>query len=457
MSTINPSLFKLRVSQSKCPIHTGQVLPLIKDFLRTNQQDSLNLGFYQVNSVSRLKSHSPFKGAKETYKIALSPVEWDPVEMSWGPKEKEGSVSPHPFDISISSEELYDHFGILTKATTTQAKIGDISKFVESLFKKAKKYNEWLDKYQNIDFDVIFRNIAHQHLNKAGLNFTKEDKEDVFHDALIALEESEAILNFDESKGSFVNFIWGVFRNYLRNAISAKINALKHETTLQEVEDGDSDKDFIPSEEQIGLRKLKESPQQTPEEQVAVTDLFDDLKKYLISKKHGREFTTIIDMLPKGYTQNEIAKNLGMSSSNVTYLIKKLIPYLQEYAEKTNNDLFLSAIKDGISRRTSSVTAKEELDVLKNIFKNYENQKGQSEIVGETKMAERVPVGETIRIKRKLLPNLEEITQKVVQDPELSTAQAKKDVEAYLQDLISSDELIESDGKIIALKVTRKE
>ena len=463
-ASLNPALFKLRVSQSKCPVYTGQVLPLLKDKLRLNDNDSLNNAgldqpFYSVNSVSRQQSHSPRSGTTDTYHLALTPVIWDEAEMTWGPC-KDGSVSPHPFDISCSSEELYDHFGILTKSTTSKGAKGQISKYIEGLFKKAKKYNEWLDKCQNIDFDQVLRHIGLRTLSKSSYPLTKEDKEDIFHEALLRLGSTDVIGGFDFSKGRILNFLWGSFYNHMRNGLRDHIQKIKNQVVLKNRLPVEGDP--LSTDEYLDVLGEKHSPKPTVEDTVTADQVIEDFKEYLEVQERGDILISILEMLPQKYKMSDIARKFNVPQSTISEYMKKFVRHLKLYAMESHNDLLLSAVKDQESRRNSSVTASvDDLESIRNIFKTYKEKAGSSDITAESgdnkKISERVPVGETIKIERKPLPNFEDLTKQVVQDPEKSSSQASKDVESYLADITSADELIEQDGKLIALRIRRRE
>lgn len=458
MAALNPTLFKLKVMQSRCPIYTGQILPLVKDKLRTNQEDSLNNAemehpFYSVKSVSRQNTYSSGKGKGEMYHLALMPVEWDAVNMAWGPC---ASVSPHPFDISISSEEMYNTFGVHTKHTSKQAlERKTISKEVEKLFKRAKKHKDWLEKYQNVDFDRIVRDIALKVLSKNSEILSKEDKEDIFQNVIARIfSERDLVEQYDESRGPFINFFWGCLYNEFMKEIRNfyRTERPSHKINLR----GPSDDMSLSEEEQLTYLS---SPGESAESALSTKDLLKNFQEFLRTKLNS----DILIGIAKGFENSDrrvdIAKDLGISKENLNYHVIRFVKYLREYAIISDNETLLAAIEEGMSKNRKEGRVAAESDLLSEIFDNYKDQSGQSERVGESKekLAERVPVGSTIRIKRRELPSFEDLTKQVVQDPERSATQATKDVEAYLQEITSADELIEQDGKLIALRVHRQE
>jgi len=443
---MSASLFKLKISQAKCPVYTGQILPLLSDKLKLNQQDSLNHAFYKVNSVSRQQTGGAKSGKKETYHLSLTPVDYKD-DLSWT-DVKQSSVSPHPFDISISSEDLHDHFGIFTASTTNRATEEMLRKYVEFLFKKAGKHQDFIEKYSNIDFDKTMRVIALKAMSE--LSVENDVKEDIFYNALVKLGEKDVVKNFNSEKGSFVNYLWAAFTNAIRNEVRNFLNTREYERQLKKLTlDDSSVEEEIPAKENI-------------EEEVTSKEVLEDFKEYLSLQANGDKLITVIDLLLNQFKQSEIAQKMDVHKTRIHQLIQFIINHLKTYARQADNTLLL----ESIAKVTNKRVAKEEdvdFSTLKKIFDTYSEkiQEGEHIASGETtaeqnKLAERVPVGDVIKIKRKPLPNFEELTKKVVQDPEKSSSQAVEDVEEYLREITSADELIEHEGKLIALKIQRR-
>jgi RNA polymerase sigma factor (sigma-70 family) len=456
IASLNPALFKLKISKAKCPVYTGQVLPLLNEKLRTNQNDSLNNAFYQVQSVSKQVASSEDK--QETYKIALTPVEWDPVELDWSPSVKEASVSPHPFDISISSQELYDSFGIKESKTGKKANTvvpGTINEFVAELFKRADKYPEFVEKHGEMDFDKIFRTVAYKTFTPYEGQLAIEDKEDIFFNALITLWEKDTLDRYNSEKGNFQNYIWGCFHNALRNEIRKFQSSAKYERkptpfTEEYNKNLNSELDMLTTE----------TPQNNPADIVEANEMWEDFKDYVSIQPRAEMMLSVLKYLPERVKKVEIAKDLGVSSAYISQTIKKIISLLKEYAEESDNPVLVGAIS-AAEQRKKGTEEDSDWQLLQSIYDIFEED--SSEDVEHTaadeseKTAERVPVGETIRIKRRPMPDFEELTKKVVQDPERSASQAEEDITSYFQEITSADELIETDGKLIALSIVRRE
>ncbi|MFA5071091.1 MAG: hypothetical protein WC511_01820 [Candidatus Pacearchaeota archaeon] len=449
---MNPTLFKLRVSQAKCPVKKGQVLPVCKDLnqLKTDQNNTLNYGssdFYQVNSVNKGTALTGGE-KKETYKMALTPVIWDEAEMNWGPK-KEGSVSPHPFDISISSQELYEHFAITSKETTAHTALkGEVSQMLEDALRKNKLYNKWLDVYQNVDIDKMFKGIAINVFSKSPIRITEEDREDLFHTALVETLTPEVISKFDFNRNE--NLAGYLAYNFQRFLIS-RVQRFQNKKYKEDVPPKDSE-----FSEEDRLEYLNEQTSRSKEhapihDVVEYNILMEDIHDFLEAQKNGELYNKILNSLLEGYSKKEIASQVGLTVTSFSNYLNRMYALLEEYATESENDLLMALLKQ---YRGKKAAQKEDKDGLYHVFNDYAKQTGVKE--ESMKLAERVPVGETITIQRKPLPDLENLTKQVVQDPEKSSAQATKDVETYFQDLLNSDELIEDGGKLIALKVQRK-
>lgn len=446
--SVNPALFKLKISQAKCPVYTGQILPLLTDKLKLNQNDSLNHAFYKVHSVSRQQQFQGKSGKKETYHLSLSPVEYNEKDLSWSPV-KDSSVSPHPFDISVSSENLHDHFGIFTASTTNRAAENMLHKYVEFLFKKAGRHQDFIEKYSNIDYDKTLRVIALKAMQE--MNLDKDTKEDIFYNALVKIGENQNVIRgFNPEKGSFLNYFWAMFTNTIRNELRDAKSG-KYERSLKQINLGDS----IVEEQLVSETDV--------EEEVTSKEVLADFKEYLSLQKSGNTLVEIVNMLLEKVSRKEICEKLDVHKTRVHQLVQKIIEHLKSYAKEAENSVLLESISEA-TKKKSAAEESEDISLFKKIFDLYSEklEEGEHTASGETtaeqnKLAERVPVGEVIKIKRRPLPNFEELTKKVVQDPEKSSKQAVEDVEAYLREITSADELIEHDGKLIAIKIQRRE
>lgn len=445
---LNPMLWKLKMSQTKCPVYKGQILPLCKDELKTNTNDSLNYAHYYVRSARKEQTHSK-TGTQDTFHLSMMPVEWDEVKMKWGPAKK-GTVSPHPFDISISSEELHDHFGILSQGTSDKvAAKGEVTQLIEDAFKKAKLYNTWIEKYQNVDVDKMFRGISYRIFNSLPVQIDEEDKEDLFRQSLYEVVTPESIARFDPLRND--NFIGYVTSNFIKH-LKSRLAVFQSHQKLEK--SGPKDPEHTQDEylDFVNQQTERSRDHAPTEDVVEYKLLMEDLKDFLEVQKYGDIFVTILEGLQKGYKKNELAHQLGLGPSSFTNYLKRFQKSLEEYAKESENNLLFSLIKEYAMKKQS---AEEDVyDKYMQMFKKYKEKTPEDKPA--EKMAERVPVGETITIKRKPIPNLEELTKNVVQDPNKSSAQATEDVETYLQDLINSDELIEENGRLIAIQIQRK-
>lgn len=446
---MNPMLFKLKVHQTKCPIRKGQILPLCKDKLKVNTTDSLNNAFVYISSVSKLQS-SAKHGRKETYKISMIPVEWDEVKMKWGPV-KTGTVSPHPFDISISSEELYDNFGVMSRETSEHvAAQGVFSNYIQSLFRKTKRYNEWMDIYANYDFDKILTSVGNRAISASGAEVPYDMREDLMHDALIKTATEDVLRKFDSTKANLLTYLARVFRFRIIDEVR------RYKTQESGIEQAPKDSDV---NEERRLEYLNEQTERTvehapTEEKVNFKLLIEDFEDFLSSQKRGEILVAILKGTLSGEKLGDIASKLKMHQSQLSRYVKEFKDYLLEYAKESENDLLYGMALEFMRKKTSAES--DDYDTLQKLIQEY--QKHPSVEAGEEKekLATRVPVGETITIKRKPIPSLENLTKEVVQDPTISTNQATENVDTYLQDLLNMDELIEDSGKIIGLKVSRK-
>lgn len=441
----------IRIKTSRCPVAKGQILPLLRDKLRSDNTNSLNYGsdWFRVDSVSKTTSAKK----EPMWRLALTPVEWDPVSFDWSPC-KEGGVSPHPFDISVSSQTLDENFGVKSRVASD----GYVSALIGELFRRAGKREEF-ESHRGTNFDALLHSVTNRAITRSGFTFTNEDREDIFQIALTSLTQDPFLSKYTPEKGSFTNFLFGVFFNHVRNAIRTHTHSGRlPETTSPVTEDGTSVMEFM------------QDPALSVEDTVTSRQVVADFREYLQYQARGDILLAILDGLSLGYTQTEIAQKVGLAPSSLTPYTKRVLIHLRDYALESQNDNLLTAMEAAAARKNLKLAAEVDYyEVLRDVFQSYD-----PELIGhvatdtepdtnevktreEEKVAERVPVGETIRIQRKPMPSFEEITRKVVQDPEKSSNQASEDVESYLRDLVSADELIEHDGKLVALKVVRRE
>jgi len=270
-------------------------------------------------------------------------------------------------------------------------------------------------------------------MTKSGIYLKKEDKKDIFHNALIQLLEKEAISLYDENRGSFINFLWGYFDYRIKDELRNFVKTNKYERLVDKIDLLDEDSNKI-EEDLDSTRDLKS--ELSMEEKVDSSSVLEDFKDYLSLERSGDVLVSIVDMLMQKFKKKEIAERLGnVDKSRVSHHLVRIIKTLKEYAEESENDTLLASIEEAILRRKS---AEEEPNLLLEILDIYDQKLENAEssyTAGEdnVKLAERVPVGETIKIKRKPMPNFEDLTKQVVQDPEKSGSKATEDVEAYLQ------------------------
>ena len=359
---MNSMLFRLKIAQTQCPVRRGQILAKCSDTkLPLEQQrklddtftDSLNnaatASFFYVASVSHQRSKKAGKSF-DLYRMALKPVNWDRTKNNWVVAKEEGSESPHPFDISVSSEELYDHFGMISRDTYAHlASEGFIKSYIREM---CKKYRPQIFD-ESYDYDKIFKGVANKAMGHSPVPLNDSDKEDVIQSALIDTITPESLKAFDSSKGDLIKFFSGIFRLKVLTGLKYFNEYETHKKNPDFKSDEDSgmeapdSMDEMADEEHMGI-----------EEEVSYKDMVDGFKKFLRGQSVGKGYLIpVFEGILLGKKGVELHQELDVSEVYLSKLIKKIKIYLVNYALQSGNDLLYSLAKQMVG--PDSITSSE--------------------------------------------------------------------------------------------------
>lgn len=490
---MNSMLLKLRIAQTKSPVFVGQILvkagnsplPLkfndlerqdsiaeridayyhdsdkLKECLDISVEDSLNFAskkaeLFRVLSISRQMSKKAGKD-HEIYKLAVLPVEWDKVTCDF----VTSSQSPHPFDISISSEELDEHFAVYSRNTAHKAIMGDIDKAVKG----------FLDKFDrnlydaSVNYSQIFKSIFYKTVKALPSSVSESDREDLFAQAFTDTFDTVSLSRFKPEKGNIVAFLYSQFKFRLLDAIKDQFKVSRGEFVTDSFEPGEED-DSASALDALNLKLNKtEVEDSNPENIVSFKDMVEKFKDWIEVKYEKPEKAKILQMLfdemSKGdFSQMALAQKLGVHKTRVHQLATMLREDLVSFAKKTDNDFLLSMLKSYNKKHASSETseADEDLEFLSEALQKY-RELFASQKSGESgkgvPTSERFPTGKTTKITKKSMPDsLDDLKKKMVLDDSKSKEAAEEEINKYLADLTTMDDLLEEDGKIIGLKVS---
>lgn len=198
-----------------------------------------------------------------------------------------------------------------------------------------------------IDFDRLFKGLAAKNLNSYRRYFTLEDQDDIILDTLLQILNAKTIKAYkpEQNLGSYLG---GMFQIRLKNVIRDRLARAKYEHQIPNITDGRSVDEY--------LETIDSRPQVTDSvNELEFKELLTDLHRFLRKEPEAKYYLPMLDLMLKGYTNKEIADEIGVSSTIISRYFGRLKEVLMRFAKNVNPDLAVQLAQFMNSNRQAAI------------------------------------------------------------------------------------------------------
>lgn len=418
---------KLNIIKGNILVKNGQLLwKGSKGEFLSKEGKNIPDGLYYVKSSQINSLH---EGSEYIHNLEVCEISCD----------GEGIKPTHnQYFISVCKKDLKDYFGV----GNTAAK-GLIFEYIKDQFQKAGRIKDF-DPNQN--YDRVFGGVAGSVFNKAPFKIPSDIQSDLISNAMIQTIDQKTVRGYNPDRKIEVYFL-SMFKNRLLNEVKSFVTKQMREVKPK---DDDTKKDKKLTQEEFLDLKSKPSTD-TPESKLHYKELIQGLKKFMKNRTRGDVQIKVFDLVLEGYSNDDLSKKFNVSPALISRYLNDIRDSIFEYSKRTGNNILYSfMVKHSKNRKHAG----EEFSYLMDVFKDYKKKIGS-----DTKTMIREPSGKVLKIKKIILQDKisDEAISKCILDDSYSSSKLESDLEEYFKILNNQDEIIDSDNKIIGLKILPNE
>ena len=317
-----------------------------------------------------------------------------------------------------------------------------VSQYFKWMTQKAKRPELYDPK---VNYDKIFLGTANKYIARYPFHLDPEAKRDMIIDCLQQVVTLDTIKKADASL-DLVKYFGGMFAKRVITWLTNENNRRKKQKFKP---GGDERTDDEWMDSQTG-------PGSSHEDEFDYKELVTGLAKFFQTKgPQGKYFLAILQYLPEGYSNKELAEKLGVSPGIITRYLQQFKEALLEYAKKTKND-GLHALVQEILKQRKHAEETAAVDPLTMFFKELKQKrrikrKRKSEVAPAT----RQPAGEVTKVRVRATPDVlrDEYMAKLILSDRITQAKIDETATEFLEFMANSDDIVEDGSSIISLSI----
>lgn len=327
----------------------------------------------------------------------------------------------------------------LNHTKTSKLENNFFKEYLKDIFNKAGR-SDLFNPVEN--YDRAFANAANSVFIKTPAMIDQGSKDDMMHDAFIKLVTPDLIKGYEDNRAPILPYLLQIFKKRVKNEFDKYM-----ETHLHEVSNHPGDSDLT-HDEMLDYKHNLTGPSNDPYHKPRYNELIAYIHQYLSKKPEAKYLLPILEYLPQGYQNNELAQMLHVSPKIITDNLAKFKHYLIQMGEENPEYSLLSEkMKELLHSRKHSEKA-DETDPLVTFFKDLKQKYSSEDEI-------RKPAGEVTTIKRTTMEDpfeSDNVVKAILSDTITPTefADEMNDFFAFLkgnQDILETD-----DGKIVGLR-----